>query len=112
MTESGGLTASAFFMTKVFTDYDAQTGIKTVVHETETHTAIEKVYDAQPFLETAKAMRAHTAGQRWGDVRHVGFIPMAELGKMMRQDGGFDRKRVLEFLKKNANLCTFEKFLK
>lgn len=100
-------------MTKVFTDYDALTGIKTVVHETETHTAIEKVYDAQPFLETAKAMRAETAGQRWGDVRHVGFIPLAELGKMMRQDGGFDKRRVYKYITEQAPaLCTFEKFLR
>lgn len=99
-------------MAKVFTDYDALTGIKTVVHETETTTAIEKVYDAQPFLDTAHAMRSATAGERWGEARHVGFIPMAELGKMMRQDGGFDRKRVLEYLKANPKIVTFEKFLK
>lgn len=99
-------------MTKVFTDYDALTGIKTVVHETETKTAIEKVYDAEPFLETAQNMRSATAGERWGETRHVGFIPMAELGKMMRQDGGFDRGRVLKYIKANPALCTFEKFLK
>lgn len=96
----------------VYTDYDALTGIKTVVHETETKTAIEKVYDAEPFLEVAKEMRAHTAGERWGEIRHIGFIPMAEMGKMMRQDGGFDKRRVLKYLKANPALCTFEKFLK
>lgn len=96
----------------VFTDYDALTGIKTVVHETETHTAIEKIYDAESFLETAQSMRSATAGERWGDTRHVGFIPMAELGKMMRQDGGFDRKRVVAYLKANPALCTFDKLLK
>lgn len=96
----------------VFTDYDALTGIKTVVHETETKTAIEKVYDAQPFLETAQAMRSATSGERWGEVRHIGFIPMAELGKMMRQDGGFDRNRVIQYLKDKPKLCTFEKLLK
>lgn len=99
-------------MTRVFTDYDALTGIKTVVHETETKTAIEKIYDATPFLDIAHEMRAATAGERWGETRHVGFIPIAELGKMMRQDGGFDKKRVLEWVKKNPKLCTFEKFLK
>lgn len=99
-------------MAKVFTDYDALTGIKTVVHETETKTAIEKIYDAQPFLDTAHNMRAATAGERWGEVRHVGFIPMAEMGKMMRQDGGFDKRRVAEFLKANPLLCTFDKHLK
>lgn len=95
-----------------FTEYDALTGIKTVVHDTETHTAIEKVYDAQPFLDTAHAMRSATDGERWGEVRHVGFIPMAEMGKMMRQDGGFDKARVIAYLKANPALCTFSKLLK
>lgn len=99
-------------MKQVFTDFDPITGIKTVVHEDDTKTVIQKTYDTEPFLEVAKEMRAHTAGERWGEVRHVGFIPMTELGKMMRQDGGFDRNRVVMYLKANPALCTFEKLLK
>jgi hypothetical protein len=45
-------------------------------------------------------------------MRHVGFIPMAELGKMMRQDGSLDKKRTITFLKKNPALVTFSKLLK
>jgi hypothetical protein len=45
-------------------------------------------------------------------MRHVGFIPMAELGKMMRQDGGLDHKRLLEFLRNNPAFVTFSKVLK
>jgi hypothetical protein len=93
--------------------WDPELGIRTRVHETETKTVIEKIFDAEPMLEVAAERRALTRGDSWGDVgRHVGFIPMAELATMMRQDGTLDKKRVREFLQKNPAFVTFEKFLK
>lgn len=100
-------------MSIVYQENDAETGIKTRVHDLDSgRVVIEKQYDAQPLVETAAEMRAATAGQRWGEMRHVGFIPMAELATMMRQDGGFDRARVLAYLRKNPALATFDKVLK
>lgn len=99
-------------MAIVHTEHDALTGITSKVHQTETKTVIEKNYDAQPFIEAAKAMRANTDGERWGEMRHVGFVPMAELGTMLRQDGRLDQKRMLAWIKANPALCTFEKLLK
>lgn len=95
-----------------FQEHDAQTGITTKVHETETKVVIEKAYDAEPLVQAAKDIRTATEGERWGEMRHVGFIPVAELATMMRQDGGFDRSRVLAWLKKNPALVTFSKVLK
>lgn len=97
-----------------YKEHDPLTGITTTVHylEDSGKVAIQKTYDAQPLVEAAAEMRAHTEGQRWGEMRHVGFIPMAELGKMMRQDGTVDKKRCMEFLKKNPALCSFTKALK
>ncbi len=99
-------------MAIIYEEFDPVTGIKSRVHKTETKVAIEKSYDAQPFLEVAKAMRAETDGQKWGEMRHVGFVPMAELGTMLRQDGRLDQKRMLAWIKANPALCTFEKLLK
>ena len=101
-------------MSIVYQEHDQQTGITTKVHQHEdaNRTVIEKTYDAQPFIETAAEMRAQTAGERWGEMRHVGFIPMAELATMMRQDGTIDQKRALAFLKKNPAFVTFDKVLK
>jgi len=97
-----------------FKEHDAQTGITTTVHfvEDANKVAIQKTYDAEPFVKAAAEKRAETEGQRWGEMRHIGFIPMAELATMMRQDGTVDKKRVTEFLKKNPALCTFSKALK
>ena len=89
-------------MTVVFTDHDPVTGISSRVHELDGRTVIEAAADA----------RQATEGQRWGEMRHVGFIPMAELGKMMRQDGSLDKKRTITFLKENPALVTFSKLLK
>jgi hypothetical protein len=99
-------------MTIVYQDFDKQTGIQTKVYQDETKTVIDKQYDVQPFLLAAAEARAETEGQRWGDMRHVGTIPMAELSKMMRQDGTIDQKRCIEFLKKNPAFVTFSKVLK
>jgi hypothetical protein len=101
-------------MSIVYQEHDAETGIKTRVHDIADsgRVVIEKQYDAQPLVDAAAEMRAATAGQRWGEMRHVGFIPMAELATMMRQDGGFDRARVLAYLKANPALATFSKVLK
>ena len=101
-------------MSEIFSlsETDAITGIKTTVHKVENRVQIVKTYDAEPFLEMAAAERAHTAGQRWGDMRKVGTIPMAELAKFFRQDGGFDGKRCVAWLKQNPAFVTFDKVLK
>jgi hypothetical protein len=97
-----------------YKEHDPQTGITTTVHYVEdaNKVAIQKTYDAEPFVETAAEMRAQTEGERWGEMRHIGFIPMAELSKMLRQDGTVDKKRCMEFLKQNPALCTFTKALR
>lgn len=94
-------------------DINSEQGIRTEVHEEDGKVVFVKQYDAQPFLEEAAELRAQTRGERWGDVgRHVGFIPMAELGQMMRRDGSFDKKEVRKWLQKNPAFVTFEKYLK
>lgn len=94
-------------------DLNPQQGIRTELHEEDGKVVFKKTYDAQPFLEEAAELRALTRGERWGDVgRHVGYIPMAELGHMMRRDGSFDKAEVRKFLQKNPAFVTFEKYLK
>lgn len=97
-----------------FKEFDAQTGITTTVHHIDDadRMVIQKSYDAKPFLDVAAEMRAQTEGQRWGEMRHVGFIPMAELATMMRQDGTIDNKRAMAWLKANPAMATFSKALK
>ncbi len=101
-------------MSEIFSlsEYDKQTGIKTTVNSVEGKVQIVKSYDAEPFLKEAAAARAMTEGERWGEMRHVGYIPAAELAKFYRQDGGFDSKRCIAWLKQNPAFVTFSKVLK
>ena len=84
---------------------------KTIILEGDQ--AVTKLtYDAAPMLEAAKAERNATAGERWGEMRKVGSIPMSVVSRFMRQDGGFDTKRCLDWLKQNPAFVTFDRVLK
>ena len=81
----------------------------------EGDSAVTKLtYDAAPMLEAAHAERIATAGDRWGEMRKVGTIPMVELNRINSMyPGAEDRKyQVLLWLKQNPRLVTFDKFLK
>lgn len=95
-----------------FKEHDAETGVTTTVHDLGDRVVFEKTYDAEPFKARAAEMRSATEGEKWGEMRHVGFIPNAELATMLRQDGTIDNKRAMAFLKANPLLCTFSRALK
>lgn len=110
----GRLHEKGAVMSEVFSlsEHDKQTGITTTVHSVENAVQIVKTYDAEPFLREAAEARRMTEGQRWGEMRHVGYIPNAELAKFYRQDGGFDTSRCVAWLKQNPAFVTFTKVLK
>lgn len=77
--------------------------------------AVSKLtYDAQPLLDSAASERAATAGERWGEMRKVGVIPMAELTRINdTYKSEVERKaQILLWLKANPKMVTFDKFLK
>lgn len=95
-----------------FTEHDAQTGITTTVHQTENKLVIQKTEDVEPLLRAAAEERAWNQGKRWGDgMQKVGHVPMSVIAKFMRQDGGFDSKRCVTYLKQNPGLVVFDRFL-
>lgn len=70
-------------------------------------------YDANPILEACRAERIATEGQRWGEMRKVATIPMAEYAKLLTcKDNAERRKMIREFVQKNPHFCTFDKYLK
>lgn len=96
----------------VYKELDKTIGVVSQVHEHDGKVTYQKTYDAEPFIEYAANMRQATSGEKWGEMRHVGTIPMAELATMMRQDGTLVAERLYAWLKANPKLVTFEKFLK
>lgn len=70
-------------------------------------------YDAQPMLEAAHAERIATAGERWGEMRKVGTMPMAVYAEMIKLPSATERQVfALGWLKANPRMVTFDKFLK
>ena len=71
-------------------------------------------YDAAPLLEAAKAERNFTGGDRWGDGRKVGTIPMAVYNQIIQTHQGREEreKHILGWLRANQAFVTFDKFLK
>lgn len=71
-------------------------------------------YDAEPLLEAAHAERAATAGDRWGEMRKVGTIPMVVLNQINKTYQGAEERKIqiVLWLKNNPRLVTFDKFLK
>lgn len=74
----------------------------------------KQTFDASPILEAAKAERIATAGDRWGEMRKVGTIPIAIYNRIVATYKTQEERRaaVLQFLKGNENFVTFDKFLK
>ena len=71
-------------------------------------------YDAQPMLDQAHAERNATAGDRWGEMRKVGVIPMVVLNHINATiPGALDRSAaIVRWLKANPRMVSFDKFLK
>ena len=71
-------------------------------------------YDATPMLEQAHAERTATAGDRWGEMRKVGVIPMVVLNQInAAHTDALERKvAILAWLKATPRMVSFDKFLK
>ena len=69
-------------------------------------------FDAQPLLEEAKAERNATAGERWGEMRRVGTIPMAVYAKAATiRDNKERRTYIQKWLRDNPAFVTFDRYL-
>jgi hypothetical protein len=71
----------------------------------------KRSFDANPILEACKAERLATEGQRWGEMRKVGTIPMAKYVEFMAiPDQNERKKKVKSWLLQNEGFITFEKY--
>lgn len=71
-------------------------------------------FDAEPIIEAAKEERILTAGERWGEMRKVGKIPLAVLNIIHQNVKGAEERKqaALAWVMRNPKFCTFDKFLK
>ncbi len=70
-----------------------------------------QTFDAEPIVEACKAERNETAGQRWGEMRKVGSIPMAVYTKLLTIPDQRERHKYLRrWLRENPAFITFDKY--
>lgn len=95
---------------------DVSNGVTTKLHFQGDELIVQREWDATPFLEAAKAERAATDGQRWGEGRKVFTLPPAEYGRYLIETRGLGRQEKQAWLKRWAKehpaLVGFEKYLK
>ena len=88
-------------------------GTTTTLHIEQDALITQKTYDATPILEQCHAERIATDGQRWGELRKVGTLPMAEYAKAMRiRDNAERRKYIKNWLLANPYFISFERYAK
>ena len=70
-------------------------------------------FDANPILEACAAERKATSGDRWGEMRKVGTIPMAIYTRYLTIKDPMERRIFLrKFLHENRGFVTFDNYLK
>lgn len=99
-------------MKTVFQEYDNELGITTKVHVGDGKTVFQKTYDAEPYLDYARALRQKTEGQGWGEGRIIGTVPEAVVSQFMRDGikGKELAKKLTEWVRANPAMVCFDKF--
>lgn len=95
---------------------EVSNGVKTILHFEGDQLTVQRQWDATPWLEAAKAARAATAGERWGDGRVVGYLPPADYGRYLTETRGWTKEErrqwIRAYFQERTGLVTFEKYLK
>jgi hypothetical protein len=74
---------------------------------------VQKSFDGKGMADACKAINTATAGQRWGEMRHVGTLPMAVYGKALAFKDNRERiKYIRNWLAQNPDFITFDRYMK
>lgn len=88
-------------------------GTRTQLHFEGESLIVQKSFDGQGLADQCKAINNATAGQRWGEMRHVGTLPMAIYGKALAMKDNKERMTFIRnYLKQNPHFITFDRYMK
>jgi len=74
---------------------------------------VQKSFDGKGLADHCKAINNATAGQRWGEMRHVGTLPMAVYGKALAYKDNKERITFIKnWLQQNPHFITFDRYMK
>ncbi len=74
---------------------------------------VQKSFDGKGLADHCKAINKATSGERWGEMRHVGTLPMAIYGKALGIKDNRERiKFIRNYLQQNPDFITFDRYMK
>lgn len=96
-------------MSKLLLNENRTTGVSTYYQTAdETQRAITE-QNVDDILEYAADMRQATQGEKYGDMRKMGVMPMSVIGQAMREGWINDPKKMRQWFVDNPAFKTFDK---
>ena len=87
-------------------------GTRKRIHVSDDTIIEQNTFDAEPILDYCAAARQSTEGQRWGDGKVVGSVPMHVFASCLHMEAADQHKFLVRYLRENPKFVTFDKFLK
>lgn len=88
-------------------------GTRTQLHFQGDQLIVQKSFDGHALADQCKAINNATSGERWGEMRHVGTLPMAVYGKALAIKENKARTAFIRgWLQQNPHFITFDRYMK
>lgn len=74
---------------------------------------VKKSFDGKALADHCQEINKATAGEKWGEMRHVGTLPMAVYGKALAIKENKERMKFIKnWLRENPHFITFNRYMK
>lgn len=96
-------------MAKILLNENRTTGSKTYFEAADEKQRATTEQNVDDILEYAADMRQATQGEKYGDMRKMGVMPMSVIGQAMREGWLMDQKKMREWFQQNPKFKTFDR---
>lgn len=96
-------------MAKILLKENRTTGSQTFYETAEDKQRATTEQNVDDILEYAADMRQATQGEKYGDMRKMGVMPMSVIGQAMREGWINDQVKMREWFRLNPAFKTFDK---
>lgn len=96
-------------MSKILLKENRTTGSQTYFESADDMQRATTEQNVDDILEYAKDMRQATQGEKYGEMRKMGVMPMSVIGQAMREGWLMDQKKMREWFRLNPAFKTFDK---
>lgn len=88
------------------------TGVRTEYFFEGDQVVTRKTWDAEPYIQRAKEMRARNEGKKWGEGREVGVIPPWAIHITHIPDRQERDREMKRFFRENPVFLAYDAFIK